>query len=220
MPEPLGIDGDVETVSFIPGDAGSDCWEHQHTEQGLRSAAELLRGVHDASRGWRPPDDAQWGIPAMANPEVICHGDPGPWNMVWDGPKAIGLVDWDLAHPASVVDDVAYALEYFAPFRDDLYAAERHHFRSHPTGDDESRPSLRHMDSSPRAALSMRSSPDNRPTSTTSEFSQTEAFNRNASGSKRASSKRWKSGCDGPGLIASSSSSRACAMSPSTVGPP
>lgn len=132
MPEPLGIDGDVETVSFIPGDAGSDCWEHQHTEQGLRSAAELLRGVHDASRGWRPPDDAQWGIPAMANPEVICHGDPGPWNMVWDGPKAIGLVDWDLAHPAPVVDDVAYALEYFAPFRDDLYAAERHHFPEPP----------------------------------------------------------------------------------------
>ncbi len=66
---------------------------------------------------------------------MVCHGDPGPWNMVWDGTRAIGLIDWDLAHPGPAMGDVAYALEYFTPFRSDEVAcdtADGYHFPDPP----------------------------------------------------------------------------------------
>ncbi|WP_375430701.1 phosphotransferase enzyme family protein [uncultured Friedmanniella sp.] len=121
VPEPLGIADGVETLSFLDGEAGPACWPHQATERGLRSAARLLRRIHDASRGWTPPD-AQWGIPPQPGAEVICHGDPGPWNMVWRDGEAVGIFDWDFAHPAPAMNDVAYALEYVTPFRGDQEA--------------------------------------------------------------------------------------------------
>lgn len=129
-PEPLGIDaGGVERLRFLPGASGRDGWFAQHSPDGLASAARLLRTIHDASVGWVPPSDARWAAPPVPGAElVMCHGDPGPWNFVWDGDEAIGLIDWDFLHPAPRADDVAYALRWFAPTRSDEHALEWHHF--------------------------------------------------------------------------------------------
>jgi hypothetical protein len=135
VPEPVGIEGDVAAVRFIPGDSGVDAWQHEHDEEGLRSAARLLREIHEASRGFVAHPDATWAFPPPPGSDVICHGDPGPWNMVWDGPRAVGLIDWDLAHPAPAMSDVAYALEYFTPFRGDDVACDTtdgYHFPAPP----------------------------------------------------------------------------------------
>ena len=122
VPAPLALDETRERVSLLPGLAGADCWPHQATERGLRSAARLLRAVHDATVGWTPPADLVWGRPPSAPAEILCHGDPGPWNMTWVGGEATGLFDWDYCHPGPRREDVAYALEYLAPFRDDTEA--------------------------------------------------------------------------------------------------
>lgn len=132
VPAPLTLEDDHETVSLLPGLAGSDCWPHQATEAGLRSAARLLRSVHDASAGWVPPADVVWGRPPSASAEVICHGDPGPWNMAWADGEAVGLFDWDYCHPGPRREDVAYALEYLAPFRSDADALRWHGFDQPP----------------------------------------------------------------------------------------
>src|SRR3954466_14136627 len=58
VPEPLSLDAETETLRYIEGDSGGDGWQHQHDERGLRSAARLLRRIHDASTNWRPPQDA------------------------------------------------------------------------------------------------------------------------------------------------------------------
>jgi hypothetical protein len=63
---------------------------------------------------------------------AVEYGDPGPWNMTWDGNTATGLFDWDCAHAAPAMDDVAYALEYFAPFRSDTEAIRWLGFRTPP----------------------------------------------------------------------------------------
>lgn len=136
VPEPIALHGATETLRLIPGESGGDGWRHQHTDEGLASAARLLRRLHDASRSWRPPEDANWGMPAVqAAPGedlVWCHGDPGPWNFVWDDRSAVGLVDWDYLHPGPRVDDLAYALQWFVPLRSDELARDWHHFPQVP----------------------------------------------------------------------------------------
>lgn len=133
VPQPVGVEEGVEEVTALPGDAGAQCWPHQATDRGLRSAARLLRTVHDATRGWSPPEDARWALGARTGDDVlVCHGDPGPWNATWRGGEAVGLFDWDLAHPAPALDDVAYALEHLAPFRDDDEAARWRGFAAAP----------------------------------------------------------------------------------------
>ena len=133
VPEPLGIVGGVENLGYLDGESGSEGWFHQHTEDGLRSAAQLLRRIHDASVGWDPPSEAAWGAPTVPGEDVVvCHGDPGPWNFVWADREAVGLLDWDFLHLAPRVDDVAYALRWFAPCRPDDEALEWHHFPEVP----------------------------------------------------------------------------------------
>jgi hypothetical protein len=136
VPSPLGIDGDTETLGYLEGASGRDGWFAQHSLTGLVSAARLLRRLHDASLGWSPPEDAVWAAPPVrASGEaelVMCHGDPGPWNFVWDGERAVGLLDWDFLHPGPRIDDLAYALRWFAPARSDEHALEWHHFPEVP----------------------------------------------------------------------------------------
>ncbi|NYE37039.1 aminoglycoside phosphotransferase (APT) family kinase protein [Nocardioides cavernae] len=132
VPEPLSLAGGTETLRFIEGESGGDGWKHQHDERGLRSAARLLRRIHDASADWVPPDDAIFAAPPTGRTEVFAHGDPGPWNFVWREGEAVALIDWDFLHPAPRLSDVAYALHWFAPFRDDRAAIEWHHFPQVP----------------------------------------------------------------------------------------
>ncbi|WP_151082520.1 phosphotransferase enzyme family protein [Nocardioides cynanchi] len=138
VPEPIGIDAEIETLGYLPGASGRDGWFASHSLDGLTSAARLLRRIHDASVGWVPPVEAVWaalptsGQAADGAETVLCHGDPGPWNFVWDGERAVGLIDWDFLHPGSRLDDVAYALRWFAPARSDEHALDWHHFPEVP----------------------------------------------------------------------------------------
>jgi aminoglycoside phosphotransferase (APT) family kinase protein len=133
VPEPLGIQDGRESLRFVPGESGGDGWSHQHTDQGLASAARLLRRVHDAGADWVPPDDATWVAPPVAGGAIVfCHGDPGPWNFVWRDQEAVGLIDWDYLHPGPRLDDVAYALRWFVPLRADEHVLDWHHFPEVP----------------------------------------------------------------------------------------
>lgn len=121
-PRVLGIDRDRrEVLSYVPGDSGARGWAHVVSDDGLCAYARLLRRYHDAVRSYIPPPDAIWsratGAPGPG--ELVCHGDCGPWNVVWRDGNPVALVDFDHARPASPLDDVAYALEFSAPFRDD-----------------------------------------------------------------------------------------------------
>ena len=115
VPEPLGFDDRFEYVGFVRGDAGDDAWPYQTSAAAVASAGRLLRRVHDATLSWRAPSDAVWAVPPEGG-QVICHGDPQPANFAWAGGSAIGLFDWDVARPADRISDIAYALEWFAPF--------------------------------------------------------------------------------------------------------
>ena len=74
------IDGETFTdraqVQAFAGDKTVDFSDEQ-----LAASARLLRRYHDAVAG----------VALAANAEVVCHGDFGPWNLVWrDGLPEIG----------------------------------------------------------------------------------------------------------------------------------
>jgi len=54
-------------------------------------------------------------------PELIGHRDLGSWNILFDGPDVVGIIDWDLAGPTTRAFDLAIAAHSFVPL--------------HPTGD-------------------------------------------------------------------------------------
>ena len=121
-PRVLGLDEQGrEVLSFIAGDSGPAGWGRVVDDAGLVAMARLLRDYHQAVQGFRPSEDAVWagrsGVPGAG--EVVCHGDFGPWNLVWQGTRPVGILDWDYAWPQPKIHDIAYALEYVAPFRDD-----------------------------------------------------------------------------------------------------
>ena len=120
-PRPLGTEGDQEILTWIDGESGPAGWAKIVPESGLRSWAAFLRRYHDAVAGYHPPPGILWssGPGTCAAGEIICHGDFGPWNGVWHGERIAGLIDFDHARPAPPIFDIANALEYAAPYRDD-----------------------------------------------------------------------------------------------------
>jgi hypothetical protein len=118
-PRFLGIDAEGrEVLTHLEGESGGAGWAHAADEDGLAAMARLLREYHDAVAGYA---GAGWAAhPGPPGPgEIVCHGDFGPWNLVWRGGRPVGILDWDYAWPGRAVHDVAYALEYAAPFRPD-----------------------------------------------------------------------------------------------------
>jgi aminoglycoside phosphotransferase (APT) family kinase protein len=127
-PVPLGIDEQGrEIVSFLEGDAALRPWPTvMLREEGVVQCARLLRAYHDAVADFVPPSPAIWrsGTRTLSAGEIVCHGDFGPYNLIWQGDALTGVIDWDLAHPAPAVHDVAFAAWQIAPLRPDDLAAE------------------------------------------------------------------------------------------------
>lgn len=135
-PTLLGFDDEGrEVLSYIEGVSGPiEGRRCVVADEGLAAYARLLRVYQDAVSGYRPPPDADWSYgPLTPQPgDIMCHGDFGPWNLVWEGSEPIGIIDWDLAYPGPPLDDVAYALAYSIPFRDDEHAMRWNGFTTPP----------------------------------------------------------------------------------------
>lgn len=134
-PRALGFDAEGrEVLGYLDGESGPLGWAKVVADEGLSAFARLLRDYHDATVGFVPPERAVWAVDPDVPPvhEVIGHGDFGPWNVVWRGQRPVGIIDWDFARPTARLDDVAYALQYVAPFRDDTECLRWLHFPEPP----------------------------------------------------------------------------------------
>jgi hypothetical protein len=116
-PEAVGFDErGNELLTFIPGEVGNYPLSASiRSERALVSAAKLLRQLHDRSVDFLPNRLTEWMFPAREPVEVICHGDFAPYNCVFSHGDAIGIIDFDTAHPGSRQWDLAYAIYRFAP---------------------------------------------------------------------------------------------------------
>lgn len=116
-PRPHGIDADGrEVVDFIHGDV-ADYPEpgYVRTDATLERVGRLLRGLHDVTLDFTPPSGGTWYFPAREPAEVICHGDIAPYNCVFRDGVPVAFIDFDTAHPAPRVWDVAHAAYRFVP---------------------------------------------------------------------------------------------------------
>jgi hypothetical protein len=122
-PTPVGIDEDGrERLVFIDGDvpvAPYPAWSQSDTA--LASIATLLRGLHDAARGF-DPQGLTWND-ALADPAggtLVCHNDVEPSNVVFRDGIAVALLDFEFAAPGRPVYDVAQLARTCVPIDDDV----------------------------------------------------------------------------------------------------
>jgi hypothetical protein len=110
-----------EVLTFIEG-----AFVHPHawSDEGIWRAGRLLRALHDATAGFRPPPDAVWcpwpfrtdlGAPGA----VIGHCDAGPWNLAARDGLPFAFIDWDTAGPTDRLDEVAATAWWNAQLHDD-----------------------------------------------------------------------------------------------------
>lgn len=98
-PRLLGIDDEGRQIlSYIPGKVVNRTPANL-SDASLASAATLIRQFHDATAGTALAHDQ----------EIVMHTDLGPHNIVFNGSKAAGIIDWDEARPGSRLADFAHA---------------------------------------------------------------------------------------------------------------
>lgn len=119
-PRFLGLDEEGrEILSALPGHTPWPPNAELVDIRLLQSTSTLLRRYHDVVAGWSPTGMA-WQRPPLdiGEPEVICHNDTAPWNVICDNGIATALVDWDTAAPGPQMWDLAYLAYTFAPLAD------------------------------------------------------------------------------------------------------
>lgn len=116
-PRFLGIDEKGrEVLSFIEGEAGNyPVKKYMWSDSSLEEIAKMLRLYHDAvsdfsfDRSWQPLDHTPLPL------EVLCHNDFAIYNIVFEGERPRGIIDFDHAGPGPRLWDIAYALYTCVP---------------------------------------------------------------------------------------------------------
>jgi hypothetical protein len=122
-PLPAGIDDDGrERLEFIEGEVPLAPYpEWSQRDAALASVARLLRGLHDAARGF-DPRGLTWND-ALADPAggtVVCHNDVELSNVVFRDGVALALIDFEFAAPGRPVYDLAHLARLCVPVDDDV----------------------------------------------------------------------------------------------------
>jgi hypothetical protein len=119
-PRPLGVDEEGrEMVSYISGEAGHyPLKPYVLSESTLFRIGLLLRRFHHATIGFSLPKHLVWRNTVGGTSEVICHGDAGPYNIIFRNGAPVGLIDFERATPGPRVWDIAFVVYRFAPLCD------------------------------------------------------------------------------------------------------
>ena len=129
-PRMLGVDEQGrEVLSYLDGLTVGEtrpwpAWTR--SEAALVAVGRWLREFHAASRSFVPPPGSRWfgGGDQLGPGELVVHHDAAPYNAVWrplptaadpEAGELVGFVDWDLAHPADPLVDLAFVALTWVP---------------------------------------------------------------------------------------------------------
>jgi hypothetical protein len=96
-PRFLGIDEQGRDVlTFIPGEITDH--PSQRAPGAYATGGRMLRELHDATAGHELAGDR----------ECLIHGDPGPFNTIFQNGLPVAFIDWDSCRPGDRLDDLGY----------------------------------------------------------------------------------------------------------------
>jgi hypothetical protein len=96
-----------EVLTYIEGRIAHP---HPYTDEGIWQVGRLLRALHDATAGFRPPPGARWrpwSLRSRTPGAVISHCDAGPWHVIVREGRPVGLIDWSTAGPTNRLEELA-----------------------------------------------------------------------------------------------------------------
>ena len=85
-----------DVLTYIPGNVPTK-WQF-YSDETIRLAGRLLRAFHDATVGCE----------LLLGKPVICHHDPAPNNVVFQGTRPIAFIDFDMIAPGERLEDLGY----------------------------------------------------------------------------------------------------------------
>jgi hypothetical protein len=122
-PEPVGVDEDGrERLVFVEGEVPLVPYpDWSQTDDALASVARLLRGLHEAARGF-DASGLTWadGLADPAGGSLVCHNDVAPDNVVFRDGVAVALLDFEFAAPGRAVYDLAHLARLWVPVEDEV----------------------------------------------------------------------------------------------------
>jgi 8-oxo-dGTP diphosphatase len=115
-----------EVLEYLPGRVPEPDLETPSDEL-LGDAMRWLRRFHDAVDGTSLPGPWRATTSAPGAGELLCHNDFAPYNVSVStsatGERVVGVFDWDLAGPATRLEDLAFAAWNWVPMWQVLPAA-------------------------------------------------------------------------------------------------
>ncbi len=119
VPFPFGIDKDgIEKISYVEGNVYNELLpEDVRSDEVLISLCTLMKQFHDIGEKYIETltGKEQWMLPVRTPVETMCHGDLAPYNVVVEGKKAVGIIDFDTLHPGPRLWDISYSLYRWIP---------------------------------------------------------------------------------------------------------
>jgi hypothetical protein len=126
-PEPVDSDQDgQEALRYIHGEVSVPPYPEPwvRTDSTLIEVGRFLRSYHEAVEGFDPDADAEWSV-ELADPSggtLICHNDVCIENVVFEGGRTVGLLDFDFAAPGRPLWDLVMTARYWVPLLDPMSA--------------------------------------------------------------------------------------------------
>jgi hypothetical protein len=123
-PRVVGLDEQGrESLTFVEGLVVHPGHDSLTASDGaLSEIAGIIRAYHDVVTGFANDEAHVWGehgSDPVGPPELICHNDLAPWNLVHGPDGAWTFIDWDLAAPGRRAWDLAWALLGFVSLMPD-----------------------------------------------------------------------------------------------------
>ncbi len=133
VPAPVGISDGQERLEFVEGEVALVPYpDWSQSDDALASVARLLRGLHDAARGF-DASGLTWneGLADPAGGMLVVHNDIEPSNVVFRDGTAVAFVDFEFAAPGRALYDLAQLARLWVPIDD---ALDRDRVGWHPAG--------------------------------------------------------------------------------------
>lgn len=105
VPRAIGRDEQGrEVLSFLPGSPPDLT---ATTPAQVRAAASWIGRYHRAVASFRPGERRWRFVERDLEPhEIVCHHDATLYNMLFEGDRLTGVIDWDVAGPGVPLDDL------------------------------------------------------------------------------------------------------------------